>query len=460
MSIAQAAVAPVVFNNIQVSGTPPKQVGDRFTLSIDWRVADRAAHAGDTFQVPFDPAFSGIPQDFDLKSPAGDVIANCSVVKDLLTCTFTSFVDSHINVQGNFTFEAKMVAVPSNGNQLNVGGTTITLQEPVAPAPSGGSSGPPSVTPIPEFKKTGWVDYDQGVLHWQVQLPKSVLVDSNGNDVTFTDTYDARLGAPSSFDVRWTTGRVVGQNGGVGEGTAPGKFSVVSDAASHSFTFTYHNAAALGDDQFLTLQYTQKIPTGTRSGASFSNTFASTDHTDSAQLQYTVTGGGNGTGNTNGQVSVTKVDKRDSSRKLAGAVFEVRDANGAVVATLPATDANGEATSGDIAPGNYTLVETVAPAGYVLDSTPHAVTISGGSTTPVTVEDAAAKVSVGNLVWVDSNDNGIQDAGEPGLGGVTLTITGPNGAAVTNVNGAAVTTTTTDANGAYSFTDLPVLPAG
>ena len=53
--------------------------------------------------------------------------------------------------------------------------------------------------------------------------------------------------------------------------------------------------------------------------------------------------------------------------------------------------------------------------------------------------------SIGNYVWNDLNKNGVQDANEPGLQGVTVTLTFRNG---------TVISTTTDANGAYSFTGL------
>ncbi len=54
--------------------------------------------------------------------------------------------------------------------------------------------------------------------------------------------------------------------------------------------------------------------------------------------------------------------------------------------------------------------------------------------------------AIGNYVWVDENADGIQDAGEPGIAGVTVTATNP-------ADG-TVLTTTTDANGGYIFTDL------
>ncbi|MEW5956410.1 MAG: SdrD B-like domain-containing protein [Chloroflexota bacterium] len=50
--------------------------------------------------------------------------------------------------------------------------------------------------------------------------------------------------------------------------------------------------------------------------------------------------------------------------------------------------------------------------------------------------------SIGDLVWLDSNGNGLQDSGERGLGGITVTVTLPGGGSFT---------TYTDNQGYYSF---------
>ncbi|HWL45759.1 MAG TPA: SdrD B-like domain-containing protein, partial [Ilumatobacter sp.] len=64
-------------------------------------------------------------------------------------------------------------------------------------------------------------------------------------------------------------------------------------------------------------------------------------------------------------------------------------------------------------------------------------------------------VSVGNFVWVDTDRDGIQDPGEPGIPGVVLILTGPDGEPVTDVFGNPVGPATTDANGRYNFPNLP-----
>jgi len=54
--------------------------------------------------------------------------------------------------------------------------------------------------------------------------------------------------------------------------------------------------------------------------------------------------------------------------------------------------------------------------------------------------------SLGNQIWVDSNDDGIADAGEPGIGGVTVNLL--------DDTGAVIGTATTSADGTYLFEGL------
>ncbi len=67
----------------------------------------------------------------------------------------------------------------------------------------------------------------------------------------------------------------------------------------------------------------------------------------------------------------------------------------------------------------------------------------GGSVTVTPIDKPAA---LGNYVWLDSNGNGLQDANEPGVADVVVELLD----AGMNV----LSTTTTDNNGAYSFTGL------
>ncbi|MDN8960528.1 SdrD B-like domain-containing protein, partial [Staphylococcus aureus] len=56
------------------------------------------------------------------------------------------------------------------------------------------------------------------------------------------------------------------------------------------------------------------------------------------------------------------------------------------------------------------------------------------------------KYNLGDYVWEDTNKDGIQDANEPGIKDVKVTLK--------DSTGKIIGTTTTDASGKYKFTDL------
>jgi hypothetical protein len=83
------------------------------------------------------------------------------------------------------------------------------------------------------------------------------------------------------------------------------------------------------------------------------------------------------------------------------------------------------------------------------DVIPGIVVGSGGSSANNNFGELLA-VSVSGNVYVDSNNDGVKDSGEAGIGGVLITLTGTDYA-----GGNVSVTTTTDGNtGAYSFTGL------
>ncbi len=110
---------------------------------------------------------------------------------------------------------------------------------------------------------------------------------------------------------------------------------------------------------------------------------------------------------------------------------------------------------------------TLAPGASTTCSATHAITpadLAAGSITNIatgtgvfngdtltdddtkTVTGVPCTGTVGNFVWNDMDNDGIQDAGEPGIAGVTVQLKDSNG----NV----IQTTTTDANGLYQFSGL------
>ncbi|GAA1789268.1 hypothetical protein GCM10009768_17880 [Leucobacter iarius] len=88
-----------------------------------------------------------------------------------------------------------------------------------------------------------------------------------------------------------------------------------------------------------------------------------------------------------------------------------------------------------------------------MDGTAQVTTPATGQNSATTPDDPTIdaglirnQVSIGDTVWFDANRNGVQDTGEKPAPDVTVTLL--------DASGATVKTTTTNANGFYSFTAL------
>jgi protocatechuate 3,4-dioxygenase beta subunit len=162
---------------------------------------------------------------------------------------------------------------------------------------------------------------------------------------------------------------------------------------------------------------------------------------------------------------------------VPGVTVTLYDGAGNPIAGVPpqVTNGTGNYLFTNLPPGTYTVGFSNLPVGTGLspanvgaddavDSDADPIT---GRTGPVTLApgetnltvDAGlatlAGVSIGNFVWRDNNGNGIQDAGEPGVAGVTATVSRVGGGPVVDPSGNPVTNTAvTDANGGYQFTNL------
>ncbi len=143
---------------------------------------------------------------------------------------------------------------------------------------------------------------------------------------------------------------------------------------------------------------------------------------------------------------------------LAGVTIHLLDQNGTIIDTV-VTDKNGEYLFDDLRPGIYGVRE-VQPVGYFSGAT--LVGSAGGDKgndviTNVVLTSGVDAVNydfceippatISGYVYVDTNNNGIRDAGEAPIAGVTLTLKDENG----QPTGA---TTVTDANGYYQFSGL------
>ncbi len=83
-----------------------------------------------------------------------------------------------------------------------------------------------------------------------------------------------------------------------------------------------------------------------------------------------------------GNIQLNKVDT--NGNVVAGAKFQLINSKGEIV-NEAITNASGVISFSGLTEGNYTVVETFVPSGYVLDSTPKSVKVTSGNTTPITI---------------------------------------------------------------------------
>jgi protocatechuate 3,4-dioxygenase beta subunit len=144
------------------------------------------------------------------------------------------------------------------------------------------------------------------------------------------------------------------------------------------------------------------------------------------------------------------------------------DSNNVLTGTMT-TDANGLYQFIDLTPGDY-HVEFILPAGYDFTQQDQGVDDAADSDADTTTGLAMQTnlvagendtrwdagivqqldpllAAIGNYVWLDADEDGLQDIGEPGVENVTVNLY--------DSNNVLTGTTTTNANGLYHFIDLP-----
>jgi uncharacterized repeat protein (TIGR01451 family) len=140
------------------------------------------------------------------------------------------------------------------------------------------------------------------------------------------------------------------------------------------------------------------------------------------------------------------------------------DADDIAVGTAT-TDANGIYSFTNLPSGQHrvTVNTTTLPGGVTQTYDLDGLGTANQATATLTNADLntvdfgyVGALSLGDTVWYDPNDNGVQDPGEPGLSGVDVTLIwyGPD-AIFGTPDDVSFGTQTTDTSGNYSFTNLP-----
>ena len=148
---------------------------------------------------------------------------------------------------------------------------------------------------------------------------------------------------------------------------------------------------------------------------------------------------------------------------ISGVTVNLRDSGDDSLVVTTTTDANGRYGFALVATDSY-YIEFILASGFTfspkdaggddtLDSDADtgtgrtdAFAWTSGSSADLGYDAGMYSSYVGNFVWSDTNEDGIQDGGEPGISGVTVNLLSSPGLSV-------VATTTTDGSGEYRIND-------
>ena len=145
---------------------------------------------------------------------------------------------------------------------------------------------------------------------------------------------------------------------------------------------------------------------------------------------------------------------------IAGVTVRLRQCTTNALIGTTSTNAVGFYLFSNLVPGCY-YVQFTTPAGHTatapnvgadnadsdsVGGTTGTYTLVAGETNLTVDAGFYIPASIGDFVWKDLNTNGIQNAGEPGIQGVLVTLQRCDGALVSSMN--------TDANGKYLFSNL------
>ena len=144
--------------------------------------------------------------------------------------------------------------------------------------------------------------------------------------------------------------------------------------------------------------------------------------------------------------------------------------------TITTTVGDGNYTFPNLAPGRYQVTKSHPPGSPALadadGGNPNNISVIldfGSDGNPNTADDRMVKTNqdfevkpaagaIGDRVWLDTNGDGVQDIGEPGLANVVVELKDGAGNPIDsdpNTAGVQPTLATTDMNGNYLFTDVP-----
>lgn len=502
LSTPRASAADIggSLTNVEATITGPATVPANnqfvgFRLQFDACVPN-SAQVGDTWQVTLPASLRNYPTTLTITNPSDSSETWITVTVTGTVATYT-LTDAGAAVD-NMCFGSEYGATQWAANQPQgqhtfvvsvVGGPTIEAGTvTVGPPVTGGSAYPPTAP----RKQIYFVTSNDQCRVQNVACLYSIVALAGGDQgvVTITDT----AGPNWAFVCSRTPRLIKDLYDNLGAVTYPSsdqsRLTIVSCSPSE-VTFTV--------DTRLDAGYTDQMPAGSTAayrvlfqmdalvpGGSGLVTYTNTATVAGTDVEWSATSSYVGGSASGAHIRIIKRDDVGSDANTAGAAVELPDGETDLVfavindGTQPLRNVDvsdlvtvGDAEVSDLActlPDGSTGTTWAGPLATraSFSCTARLTGVAGAHTDVATVTaigsggeqisgsdpynaTAPELVSVGDLVWWDADHDGVQDAGESGIAGVTLTLLAPDGS--------PLATTVTDDDGRYLFADLPALAA-
>ena len=406
---------------------------EAFKIKIKWDASKhgKTLKKGDFFKIKIPEEFRLAHKvEFDLKTEDGKVLGHLVATPNTnggadIVVTFEEYVETHENIKGEFSFDSafnisKYIKKSDGSYTISYTFDGKTYNHNIEPKPN--------VSNNEVFVK--WANKTQDGLNeaeWVLRLNFKKGTFAN---VVISDELTSETGVlPLNIKYKPDTFRLKQvEFNSTGDDISGDKYKSIKyeelknyitfDNDMRKFTFRMSDflkdKGYSADGKLNGTQWYLFYKSTYEKGLKLKNKaeFKSKEETIERSSYYqSAEGNGSGGGDLTNKIKIKKVDSDNTDKPLANAKFKIIKKGDPNKVWNIVTDAKGEAETERLSQGDYEIIETDAPLGYMRDDKPIPVKIIDGQATITTIKNKKTKIEVKVTKAWEDKDN--QDGKRP-----------------------------------------------